>query len=46
MTNHHCGYSRIQQHSTVEKDYLTEGFWAKNKTEELPKSWINCNLYY
>jgi hypothetical protein len=36
MTNHHCGYSRIQQHSTVEKDYLTEGFWAKSKIEELP----------
>ena len=36
ITNHHCGYSQIQQHSTVEKDYLTEGYWAKSKAEELP----------
>jgi hypothetical protein len=36
LTNHHCGYSQIQQHSTVAKDYLTEGFWAMNKSEELP----------
>ncbi|HRG58337.1 MAG TPA: S46 family peptidase [Bacteroidia bacterium] len=41
ITNHHCGYSQIQQHSTVEKDYLTDGFWAKNKQEELP----NPGLY-
>ena len=34
ITNHHCGYSQIQQHSTVEKDYLTEGYWAKSKAEE------------
>ncbi len=36
LTNHHCGYSFIQQHSSVENDYLTHGFWAKNRTEELP----------
>jgi hypothetical protein len=36
LTNHHCGYGQIQQHSTVEKDYLTTGFWAKSKIEELP----------
>jgi len=36
LTNHHCGYSSIQQHSSVEHDYLTNGFWAKNKSEELP----------
>ncbi|WP_354003111.1 S46 family peptidase [Coprobacter tertius] len=36
LTNHHCGYSYIQQHSTVENDLLTNGFWAKNKKEELP----------
>ncbi len=35
LTNHHCGYSRIQAHSSVEKDYLTDGFWAKNSKEEL-----------
>lgn len=36
LTNHHCGYSAIQQHSTVEHDYLTDGFWAMSREEELP----------
>ena len=36
LTNHHCGYSSIQQHSSVEHDYLTDGFWAMNRREELP----------
>ncbi len=36
LTNHHCGYSFIVSHSTVEKDYLTNGFWAANREEELP----------
>lgn len=36
LTNHHCGYSFIQQHSSVENDYLTNGFWARSKSEELP----------
>ncbi len=36
LTNHHCGYASIQQHSSVEHDYLTDGFWAKNRAEELP----------
>lgn len=36
LTNHHCGYSQIQSHSTVENDYLTNGFWAMNMSEELP----------
>ncbi len=36
LTNHHCGYSYIQQHSSVEHDYLTDGFWAMKRTEELP----------
>ncbi|MGL5979577.1 MAG: S46 family peptidase [Phocaeicola sp.] len=35
LTNHHCGYGAIQQHSSVEHDYLTNGFWAKNRSEEL-----------
>ncbi len=34
LTNHHCGYESIQQHSSVEHDYLTDGFWAMNKKEE------------
>ena len=36
LTNHHCGYGAIQQHSSVEHDYLTNGFWAMNRAEELP----------
>ena len=35
LTNHHCGYGSIQAHSTVEHDYLRDGFWAKTKEEEL-----------
>lgn len=41
FTNHHCGFSSIQQHSTVEHDYLKEGFVAHNQSEELP----NPELY-
>ena len=36
LTNHHCGYSQIQSHSTVENDYLTDGFWAYKMEDELP----------
>ena len=36
FTNHHCGHSYIQSHSAVEHDYLTNGFWAMNRDEELP----------
>lgn len=36
LTNHHCGYSYITSHSTVEHDYLTHGFWAMSREEELP----------
>ena len=35
ITNHHCGYGAIQDHSTPEKDYLTDGFWAMSADEEL-----------
>ena len=41
ITNHHCGYGQIQAHSSVEHDYLKDGFWAMNRSEELP----NENLY-
>ena len=34
MTNHHCGYDAIRTHSTVENDYLTDGFWAMTREEE------------
>lgn len=36
LTNYHCGLSRIQQHSTVENDYITNGFWAMNTANEFP----------
>jgi hypothetical protein len=36
LTNHHCGYDAIQAHSTLEKNYLTDGFWASKLDEELP----------
>ena len=36
LTNHHCGYSQIQSHSTVENDYLSDGFWAHKMEDELP----------
>lgn len=36
ITNHHCGFSRVQQHSTVERNYVTDGFWASSRKEELP----------
>ena len=36
LTNHHCGYSSIQRHSTLEHDYLTDGFWAMSRDKELP----------
>ena len=36
LTNHHCGYGQIQAHSTVEHDYLQDGYWAMTKEQELP----------
>lgn len=40
LTNHHCGFDAIQRHSTLEKDYLQHGFWAKNQGEEIPCPWM------
>lgn len=36
ITNHHCGFGQIQSHSSLEHDYLKDGFWAKSRQEELP----------
>ena len=36
LTNHHCGYSYVQSHSTMEHNYLQDGFWAKSLQEEIP----------
>jgi len=35
LTNHHCGYSQVQSHSSLENDYIKYGFWAKTQAEEL-----------
>ncbi|MBQ9253591.1 MAG: S46 family peptidase [Bacteroidales bacterium] len=45
LTNHHCGYSYIQSHSTVEKDYLSNGFWAYSKEEELPNPGLTAKFF-
>ena len=44
FTNHHCGYSEIVKHSTIEHDYLTNGFAAKSKEEELPCPGLTVTL--
>ena len=44
LTNHHCGYSQIQQHSSVEHDYLKDGFWAMSRDEELPNKGLTVSF--
>ena len=44
LTNHHCGYGRIQAHSSVEHDYLTDGYWAMNQEEELTNPGLTATL--
>lgn len=44
LTNHHCGYGEIQSHSTVENDLLTNGFWAKNMSGELPNPGVTVDF--
>ncbi len=44
LTNHHCGYGQIQKHSSVENDYLSNGFWASNMTAELPNPGITVDF--
>lgn len=44
ITNHHCGYSAIQKHSSVSNDYLTDGFWAMAKDEELPNEKLSVTF--
>lgn len=44
LTNHHCGYGQIQSHSTTQNDYLTNGFWAMNKNEELPNEGLTARF--
>lgn len=44
LTNHHCGFGQIQQHSSVEHDYLKDGFWAKTMKDELPNPGLTVSL--
>ena len=44
LTNHHCGYSQIQKHSSVEHDYLRDGFWALTRNEELPNKGLTVSF--
>ena len=43
-TNHHCGYGKIQEHSTVGHDYLRDGFWAMTMQEELPNPGLTASV--
>ncbi len=44
LTNHHCGYGNIQSHSTIEHDYLADGFWAMSMKEELPNDGLTARF--
>ena len=44
LTNHHCGYDAIRTHSTVENDYLTDGFWAMTRSEERPNEGLTARI--
>ena len=44
LTNHHCGYGQIQKHSSVEHDYLRDGFWAMSREEELPNKGLSVSF--
>ena len=44
LTNHHCGYGQIQKHSSVEHDYLRDGFWAMTRAEELPNPGLSVSF--
>ena len=44
LTNHHCGYPQIQQHSSVEHDYLKDGFWAMSRDEELANKGLSVSF--
>lgn len=44
LTNHHCGYGQIQSHSSLENDYLKNGFWAMSQSEELPNKGLTATF--
>ena len=45
FTNHHCGFDVIQKHSSIEHDYLNDGFWAMSKEEELPNEDLSATFF-
>ena len=44
FTNHHCGYESLQKHSSVQHDYLKDGFWAMSMAEELPNLGLTASV--
>lgn len=44
LTNHHCGYGSITDHSSVDHDYLTDGFWAASRKDELPNVGMSVSV--
>lgn len=44
FTNYHCGYGQVQRHSTLENNYIKDGFWAKNLEEELPNAGLSVKF--
>ncbi|RAJ02289.1 peptidase S46-like protein [Chitinophaga skermanii] len=44
LTNHHCGYDAIQKHSSIDNNYLANGFWAMNREQELPNAGLTATF--
>jgi hypothetical protein len=44
LTNHHCGFDKIQDHSTLQNNYIRDGFWARNMNEELPNPGLTATF--
>lgn len=44
FTNHHCGFNNLQEHSSIEHDYLKDGFWAMSYEEELPNEGLTASF--
>ena len=44
LTNHHCAFSQIQNHSSIDNDYLKNGFWAMNQKQELPNEGLTASF--
>ncbi len=44
FTNHHCGFDAVQKHSSIEHDYLADGFWAMSREEELPNEGLTASV--